>query len=112
MFKEFLDKDLYVYQTFLGQYDLKFCLKALAKRGVVKCDEVGNNIEVNVFSSDQCFNVFQQSDVTICWSNTNTHAIQHNDAVAMKACLESGHPCQVSRLFGKQQYMIGMAAIL
>ncbi|NRA74029.1 MAG: hypothetical protein HRU36_04745 [Rickettsiales bacterium] len=74
--QEFLDKDLYVYQTFLGQYDLKFCLKALSKRGVVKCDEVDDSIEVNMFSSDKCFNIFQQNDITICMRNTNTHIVQ------------------------------------
>lgn len=91
----FLSKGLYVYQTVHGQYDLKFCMHALSKRGVVKCDYL-EEVLINKFSSDECFTIFKENDVTLCKVNTNIHIVQKNNVQAILECSNTGHPCQVA----------------
>lgn len=99
--QEFLDtENSHLHREFPKKYDLKLCLKAFAKRGAVKCD----SLEVNKFSSEECFKIFKENDITICQANTNTHIVQQTDMGSLIACTTAIHPCQIAPKWEKNIY--------
>ena len=86
----------YIYKIASGNYDVEFCVKkAFKKRGYVPCNQLDStndeDIVVNTFISNECFDVLKQDNLDMCISGTNTHIVHLDDAAA---CIAAGNICQ------------------